>query len=600
MVKKIFTAIGLSVITALGVPSSPVPYEYTQPDGTKVKIYQRGDEWLHWNETEDGYSVIFDRSSGFWKYVVFRNGELTATDYVVGSVDPESIGVPRKVGKFMKEKRLSILRKNPPLRYSASGTTGQRKTLVILVEFNNQTHAHNPNIPLDGFRDAFFSENLGSVKHYFSTVSQGAFTIVPAEENSGTSNDGIVGWLQLNQDHPACKDLSNLNCHVQLARDAILASDQYVDYSQFDSNGNGDGNITPDELGVIIVVAGYESATSGCDNNVSNNRVWAHQYGFPSNPPKVDGVNVRYYAMFGERQCIPQAGGGVKEYRATVGVMIHELGHLLLGLPDLYDTDYSSEGIGDLGLMGGGAWGRISLSDLPGSRPVYPVSWTLTKALGWRTAQTAQVSGLQQEFKVYEYAGSQGNVVKVTTKNASEYFLVSYRVPKSGTYDEGLKAFGISNGGIEILHIDESNWPKCKQENNCNKNEFKKLVDFEEADGSNALDSPGGRISDDHFFTTDSGRNLFNKDTNPSSRLNDGSDSGVSISVTGKGSDYYVVNTTGAVPESGGGDNNAQDTFSFGDFGGCSNLSPVSANLLLILPALLGMRRLLGSQKRSA
>ena len=595
MVKKIFTALGLSVITALGVPSSPVPTEYTQPDGTKVKIYQRGDEWLHWNETEGGYPVVFDKTSGFWKYAVFQDGELRATDYAVGSVDPDSVGIPHKVGRLMKAKRLSILSQNPPFRYRALVATGQRKTLVLLVEFNNQTH--DSSIPITEFRDAFFSENLGSVKHYFSTVSNNAFTIVPAEESSGTSNDGIVGWLKLNQDHPACKDLGNLNCHVQLARDTIIASDQFVNYSQFDSNG--DGNITPDELGVIIVVAGYESATSGC-NNVSSNRVWAHQYGFPNNPPNVDGKKVIYYAMFGERQCIPTTGGGVKEYRATVGVMIHELGHLLLGLPDLYDTDGSSEGIGDLGVMGGGAWGRVSLSNYPGSRPVYPVSWTLTKALGWRTAQTAQVSALQQNINIYEYAGSQGNVVKVTTKNASEYFLVSYRTPKSGTYDEGLKAFGISNGGIEILHVDESNWDGCKQDNNCNNNENKKLVDFEEADGSNALDSPGGSISDNHFFTTDSGRNRFDKDTDPSSKLNDGSDSGVSISVTGKGSDYYVINTTGAVPQNGGGDNNAQDTFDFSNLGGCSNLSPTSAGAIFLLPALLVLRRLVKAQKRSA
>ncbi len=597
MIKRITTAVGLSVITALGVPSSPVPTEYTQPDGTKVKIYQRGDEWLHWNETEGGYPVVFDKTSGFWKYAVFKNGELRATDYAVGSVNPDSVGIPRKVGRLMKAKRLSILSKNPPLRYSASGTMGQRNTLVILVDFNDQTHDAN-NTP-DAYKNEFFSDSFGSVKHYFSTVSKGAFTIVPAQESSGTSNDGVVGWLQLGQNHPQCQTISTqsgIDCHSKLAKDAILASDQYVNYSQFDSNG--DENITPDELGVIIVVAGYESATQAC-NNVSNNRVWAHQYGFASNPPVVDGKKVIYYSMFGERQCIQAAGGNVVTYRATVGVMAHELSHLFFGLPDLYDTDYSSEGIGELGLMGGGSWGRKSLSDYPGSTPVYPVSWTITKALGWKNPQTAQASALQQNINVYEYAGSQGNVVKVTTKNASEYFLISYRTPKSGTYDEGLKGFGISKGGIEILHVDESNWPSCRQNNDCNANEDKKLVDFEEADGSGALDSPGGRISDSHFFT-DSGKNLFTKDTVPSSKLNDGSDSGVSISVTGKGSDYYVINTTGAVPQNGGGDNNAQDTFDFSNLGGCSNLSPTSAGAIFILPALLVLRRLVKAQKRSA
>jgi hypothetical protein len=32
---------------------------------------------------------------------------------------------------------------------------------------------------------------------------------------------------------------------------------------------------------------------------------------------------------------------------------------LLFGLVDLYDTDYSSYGIGDFGLMSSGSWGTL-------------------------------------------------------------------------------------------------------------------------------------------------------------------------------------------------------------------------------------------------
>ena len=36
---------------------------------------------------------------------------------------------------------------------------------------------------------------------------------------------------------------------------------------------------------------------------------------------------------------------------ARIGVCAHELGHLLFGFPDLYDTDDTSEGIGNWCLM---------------------------------------------------------------------------------------------------------------------------------------------------------------------------------------------------------------------------------------------------------
>ena len=40
---------------------------------------------------------------------------------------------------------------------------------------------------------------------------------------------------------------------------------------------------------------------------------------------------------------------------STIGVFAHEFGHAL-GLPDLYDTDYTSEGVGNWSLMAGGSW----------------------------------------------------------------------------------------------------------------------------------------------------------------------------------------------------------------------------------------------------
>ncbi len=40
----------------------------------------------------------------------------------------------------------------------------------------------------------------------------------------------------------------------------------------------------------------------------------------------------------------------------TCGVFAHEMGHAAFGLPDLYDTDNSSEGLGNWSLMAGGSW----------------------------------------------------------------------------------------------------------------------------------------------------------------------------------------------------------------------------------------------------
>ena len=51
----------------------------------------------------------------------------------------------------------------------------------------------------------------------------------------------------------------------------------------------------------------------------------------------------------------------------TASLGCHELGHAAFGLPDLYDRDYSSEGLGRWSLMAGGSWNGPS----PGGRTRY-------------------------------------------------------------------------------------------------------------------------------------------------------------------------------------------------------------------------------------
>ena len=63
----------------------------------------------------------------------------------------------------------------------------------------------------------------------------------------------------------------------------------------------------------------------------------------------------------------------------------HELGHSMFALPDLYDRDYSSRGIGSWSLMAGGSWNGPSGL---GSSPAHPDAWTLR----WRQYYFAKMA----------------------------------------------------------------------------------------------------------------------------------------------------------------------------------------------------------------
>ena len=111
--------------------------------------------------------------------------------------------------------------------------------------------------------------------------------------------------------------------------------------------------------------------------------MWAHTWQIDS-PPTVDGVivgalhNGYGYCEFGEIHRSTAADA----HQAAIGTMVHELGHLIFGFPDLYDTDGSSDGIGIYDVMAGGSWGKKETDPYQGMTPVQPSAWTRT-TLSW-------------------------------------------------------------------------------------------------------------------------------------------------------------------------------------------------------------------------
>jgi len=166
------------------------------------------------------------------------------------------------------------------------------------VSFNDITI----DTPVTSIASTFFDAAAYTIAHYFATVSGGKLNILPASEWEGTVNDGVVS-VSLPINHPKCQDLSDINRILQLVRDALAAADPHVDFAAYDTNN--DGVISPHELAVVIVVAGYESAIFDCGSY--DQRIWAHMFGFSfipgANPPTLDGKRVPYYAMFGEKHC---------------------------------------------------------------------------------------------------------------------------------------------------------------------------------------------------------------------------------------------------------------------------------------------------------
>jgi len=290
-------------------------------------------------------------------------------------------------------------------------------------------------------------------------------------------------------------------------------ADNYIDFSAYDKNHNG--AISRDELQIMYLVAGGESATGATPG------IWAYQwcmYGGNAEAPTLDGVKIMScydggnYSRFGEKHFDSNNGSD-----ASIGIIAHELGHAVFGLPDLYDIDGSSEGIGNFGLMGAGSWGKKPDDNQPGKTPVHMTGWSKIYS-GFVTPEIVDRNITDLNITGTSY--SDYHLYKIGTGIAGEYFLIENRAPNS--YDMGLTTLEGTDsftGGLSILHVDDN------QQDNSDENH--KLVDIVEANNA-GLDSEADRGHINNLFFSGNA-DSFTPNTTPNSNRYDGNSTGISI-----------------------------------------------------------------------
>jgi len=351
-----------------------------------------------------------------------------------------------------------------------------------------------------------FGNNESQLNHYMNRISYGSFKFTEATETDGVA-DGMI-TVRLNENHPG-----DLEEKIDRLVTAVELADTYIDYAQYDTDNNG--AINKDELQIMFLVAGGEKATG------ANPGIWAHKwcmYGSNATAPVLDGVTLMscnyngVYSAFGEKQFDANTGKD-----ATIGVIAHELGHAVFDLPDLYDTNKGSEGIGNFGLMGAGSWASKEGDTQAGQTPVHMTGWSKIQS-GFVTP--VEITATEFNVQVHSTTSSDYTLYKVPTGKAKEYFLFENR-DNSG-YDRGfyrLETKGSFAGGLLVLHIDDN------LDNN--QNESHKLVDVEEAN-SPGLDSEADRGKTVNLFYAGN-KTDFSPTTTPNSDRYDGASSGVSI-----------------------------------------------------------------------
>jgi M6 family metalloprotease-like protein len=530
-------ALALTSSPATAGEAAPGTFTVTQPDGETIVVRQWGDEYYHGIETKAGHTIV-QRADGFWVYADQRpNGTLARSQRIAGDDAPSVAKHLRDQARIERalvqregprpappagrelpgEKRVPEKAMAPAVGPAPAPATGTAPTLVILAQFTDRPSLGTT--PAQ-WNDRFFGPGK-SVHDYYDKNSRGQLDIVPANDSSGTANDGVVGWVSLNMPNPGWEQSEYNADNKEAAKQAIIAADPYVNYAAYDTNNNDVVDNT--ELHIVVVAAGLEAAHGGQD---TAHNVWAHNAVlFYDDIPVVDGAYVGGwgYSMFGEIHDKPAEPGFVA-HQATVGIIVHEFGHDL-ELPDLYDYEYDSEAVGDWSLMAAGEWTKLPSDQFLGETPVMMDGWSRA-TLGWITP--TRVTGTETRTLNAASGTASTDHAVVLGQNpfgydwdwgnpaGGEYFLVENRQPIPGTYDEPLPG-----AGLMVMHVEEAS------DNNAIIGA--RIVDIEEADGLSQLDTVGNEGDPGDLFPGTSDIRSFGPSTTPNSRYNDGTPSGASI-----------------------------------------------------------------------
>ena len=441
---------GLLCLMAQAIPADPTPATVTQPDGQTLTVTLHGDEFFHFTTTSDGYTVV-KNAAGFYTYARLEDGKLVASDFIARDVAKRTpgelaflAGQPKRLtsksglqaGKQMLSRRNSAMR-----RVGADGYMDYDnfRGLIILINYTDKKFSMND---ANGFYNDMV--NTHDYKGYYN--NNGRFVRMTGSvrdyyyDNSNQIFDphfDIVGPV----DVPfACTYPGGTSASDAVFNAALEAVDPMVDFSEYDSDGDGYVDM------VFFLVAGFSANYSG--NN--ENYLWPHMYYLYYTPWR-DNVGFGLYA------CSTEIAGW-EGYRSDVngiGTFCHEFSHVL-GLPDLYDTDYSGSGgesrnPGDWSIMASGSGNNYGRN---------PVGYSLYEryALGFSTPVVINDEGPLTILPLDE-----SNLgYRLNTPNSDEFFLIENR--QAGKWDVNLPGHGMLVARVDST--EERIW--WMNEVNCN------------------------------------------------------------------------------------------------------------------------------------
>ncbi|MDR2971599.1 MAG: hypothetical protein LBU83_06700 [Bacteroidales bacterium] len=135
------------------IPANPNPIAFNQPNGDHLTVLIKGDERLHWHESLDGYTLLYDQA-GFLTYAQLdEDGNLVASNFIATDIEERDFRVLSFLHSIEPKLWFSDLQKEIMLQvweiedevsamHNSKGTSavlGEYKVICALVQFPEKT-----------------------------------------------------------------------------------------------------------------------------------------------------------------------------------------------------------------------------------------------------------------------------------------------------------------------------------------------------------------------------------------------------------------------------------------------------------------------------
>ena len=484
-------AIFLGAAVCWAIPADKTLAKVKQSDGTTLMLRLVGDEFFHYNTTEDGYTVL-KTENGDYQYAVKQGNVLVASGMVAHNAQLRSAhesNLLQQVGKHLRSSQMvTTAQRNRARAARPTIATAKAPTvdysnfrgLIVLINYtdrqfgmSNPYDFYDKMVNQEGFDHFDFNGRrqncTGSMHDYFKEQSGGIFA--PSFD--------IVGPVNVNF---ASTDHNSTNNSWRIFKAALDAVNSDVDFSVYDNNHDGEIDM------VYFLVAGYSANYSG--NN--SGYLWPHQsvlydrdsWSYLYYDNKRMGRYASSTEIYGwESQGYPMPLG--------IGTMCHEFSHAL-GLPDLYDTNYSEEGQshdpGEWDVMASG--GSYNYGRTPCAYSIWE-----RYALGWATPTEIKSTGDYQ----LNYVGTSYEGFIMRSPIRGEFFMLDNR--QKTRWDTYLPGHGML-----VVRVDSTNqdvWDNNAVNALAERNYYELLRAGNTTSGANASDPfPGTLGNSELSFVT--------------------------------------------------------------------------------------------------